>query len=510
MNTPLPEDRIPVIVGVADVIDRPARPQDGREPIALMEDALRAAQDDAGDGLIADLDALYLVCEVSWLYDAPERLLAQRLGVAPRTLVYGPVGGESPIRFLHESALAIARGECRVAAVVGAEAQYSVNKARSAGGTLPWTPQGTVGLPARSRDKQHPLSVALGIAQPITVYPLYENAAPRAWGQTPAQSRAESARIWSTFSQVAADTPSAWGRQAFTPDEVGEPSADNRLIAWPYTKRMVANPAVNQGAAVILTSLARARRMGIDPSRCVRVLGGAASNEADDFLQRDNFFGTASQQVVLETAAELAARSGSIDAIELYSCFPIVPKMAMRVLGLTPQTPLTTIGGLSFFGAPLNNYMTHATCGMVRRLRSNPQQQALLYGQGGLATKHHALVLAGGLNARADGAIDLRSDYSVQAIADARRGAVPALNAAYDGPAEVETFTILYGRSGEPESGVVIARNPAGERVLARIDGGDTAALARLVDGEVSPIGAAGVVAQTPGGVPAWRFAPAG
>ncbi|MFT4101182.1 MAG: hypothetical protein QM674_09135 [Burkholderiaceae bacterium] len=507
MSTTLSEDRIPVIVGVADLADRPARPQDGREPIALMEDALRAAAADAGGGLLADLDALYLVCEVSWLYDQPERLLAQRLGVAPRTLVYGPVGGETPIRFLHESALAIARGECRVAAVTGAEAQYSVNKARAAGVALPWTPQGTAAAPARSRDKQHPLSAALGIAQPITVYPLYENAAPRAWGQTPAQARAESARIWSTFSQVAADTPSAWGRQAFAPDEVGEPSADNRLIAWPYTKRMVANPAVNQGAAVILTSLARARRMGVDPSRCIRVLGGAAANEADDFLQRDDFLGTASQQVVLETAAALANRSGTVDAIELYSCFPIVPKMAMRVLGLGPRTPLTTIGGLSFFGAPLNNYMTHATCGMVRRLRAHPQQQALLYGQGGLATKHHALVLAGGLNPRAADATDLRADYSVQAIADARRGPVPALNAGYEGPAGIETFTILYDRSGQPASAAVIGRNPAGERVLARIEGSDADALARLVDDEAWPTGAAGIVSRTADGVPAWRFA---
>ena len=37
-------------------------------------------------------------------------------------------------------------------------------------------------------------------------------------------------------------------------DEITTPSPANRLIAWPYTKLMVANPTVNMGAAVLLTS----------------------------------------------------------------------------------------------------------------------------------------------------------------------------------------------------------------------------------------------------------------
>ena len=45
------------------------------------------------------------------------------------------------------------------------------------------------------------------------------------------------------------------------------------------------------------------------------------------------------------------------DAIELYSCFPVVPKMARRTLGLGPDVKPTVTGGLTFFGAPLNTYM---------------------------------------------------------------------------------------------------------------------------------------------------------
>ena len=41
-------------------------------------------------------------------------------------------------------------------------------------------------------------------------------------------------------------------------------TADNRPIAFPYSKLMVANSSVNQGAALIVTSLALAREAGID------------------------------------------------------------------------------------------------------------------------------------------------------------------------------------------------------------------------------------------------------
>ena len=91
---------------------------------------------------------------------------------------------------------------------------------------------------------------------------------------------------------------------------------------------------------------------------------------------------------------ELAGGDGNaFDAIELYSCFPCVPKMARRTLGLGADVQPTVTGGLTFFGAPLNTYMTHAACAMVRKLRGGARL-GLLYGQGGFVTKHHGLVLS--------------------------------------------------------------------------------------------------------------------
>lgn len=118
-----PADRIPVIVGTGEITDRPSEITDGLEPLVLLVEALKRAEADSGVKWLGEIDSLDVVNFLSWRYREPEKLLSSRLGIRPKHLYYGPVGGESPIRYLHEAAQRIARGECSVAAVCGAEAQ---------------------------------------------------------------------------------------------------------------------------------------------------------------------------------------------------------------------------------------------------------------------------------------------------------------------------------------------------------------------------------------------------
>ena len=129
----LSDDRIPVIVGVGEIVDRPKEIAEGLEPLALLEQALRRAETDSGAKLLGEIGSLDIVNFLSWRYRDPEIALSDRLGIKPKHAYYGPVGGESPIRYLHEAAQRIARGECSVAAVCGAEAQSTATKAERAG-----------------------------------------------------------------------------------------------------------------------------------------------------------------------------------------------------------------------------------------------------------------------------------------------------------------------------------------------------------------------------------------
>jgi acetyl-CoA C-acetyltransferase len=247
-----------------------------------------------------------------------------------------------------------------------------------------------------------------------------------------------------------------------------------------------------------MTSLAKARGAGIAEDRLIHIWGGASAEEPRDYLVRDQFYESHPQNAVLKAVRDLAG-DDAFDAIELYSCFPCVPKMARRTLGLGPDVQPTVTGGLTFFGAPLNSYMTHAACAMVRKLRGGAGL-GLLYGQGGFVTKHHALVVS-----RQAPRSAIAQDASVQAEADRHKRAVPVFMTDASGKAKVESFTVLFRQNGEVEHGVVMLRTEADTRTLARVGPSDMATLAHLMNMERTPVGALGDIAMAADGVPEWR-----
>src|SRR5438067_6131517 len=263
---------------------------------------------------------------------------------------------------------------------------------------------------------------------------------------------------------------------------------------------MVANPTVNMGAAVLITSLAKARAAGIAEDRVIFLWGGASAEEQRDYLIRDQFIQSHPQNAVLEAVIDLVGGDGkAFDAIELYSCYPCVPRMAPRTLRLSADVQPTVTGGLTFFGAPLNTYMTHAACAMVRKLRDGANL-GLLYGQGGFVTKHHALVLS-----RQRPVAALAQDTSVQAEADRHRGAVPEFVTEANGKGSIESFTVIYGRNNEVEHGVVMLRTEQNTRALARVPANDHQTLAHLLNRGRTPVGPTGDIVSADEGVLEWR-----
>ena len=488
--------RTPVIVGVGQINDRSADPGQGMDPIALMEAALGIADADGCGGWLSRLDSLAVVKQISFpeLDDvAPQ--LARRIGARPRLCADTPAPtGDAPIRLLNEAAIKIGTGEIKVAAIVGGEAL------RTAGYRLGATQTSNSGQSDSPAKSPASYRAQYGLNAPVDLYPLYENASRPTFGQTLSEGQRESSQIWSLFSQVAAGNSNAWLRQPMSPEEIETISAKNRPMPFPYTKFMVANSSVNQGAGFIVTSLAEARERGIPESRIIYVGYGAAAREPDDVLLRDAYDRSASMSASLLRTLEFnRLTTDEIDHVELYSCFPCVPKMARRIIGWPVERPASVFGGLTFGGGPIANYMSHAVASMVDRLRDDGRY-GLLFANGGYATYNHSIVL--GRQPITPGPYE--QDFNVQADADAQRGPIPELVENYNGPATIESYTVFFMRDGSVRSGVIVARTTDGKRTLASVPAEDHETISLLVSGTREPIGAQGII-STAGELQVWH-----
>lgn len=492
--------KTPVIIGVGQINDRTEDPGDGLDPIHLMAEALKRADTDAGGDWLATCDSLAVVSQLGWPQLNPvDGTLCELLGIEPRHSEQTAIpSGDSPVLLLQEAANRIARGEATVCAVVGAEAL------RTAGRLAALKPREDGSKPNALRDAKHRqiegYAQRYGLVVPTDVYPLYENAGRAAYGQTLAQAQEESGAIWELMSEVAAETESAWIRTPVKAEEIITQSAKNRMIAFPYTKLQVANAAVNQGAGFLVTSLAEARERGVPDNRLTYLGYGAAARKDGDFLARDHYYESFSLAVSIEETMRLnEVTADDLAHVELYSCFPCVPKMARRVLGWPLDKPITVFGGLTFGGGPIGNYMSHAIAEMVLRLRGT-DDKGLLFANGGYATYSHTILLSG---APTDAAFP--QDFDFQTEADARRGPIPETEEGYTGPATVETYSVFYERDGSVRNGVVVARTPHGTRTLAAIPGDDVALVDFFTDGRAEPVGTSGTIASGEEGMTLWQ-----
>jgi acetyl-CoA C-acetyltransferase len=494
--------RTPVVVGVGQVTLHPdpgTDPAERPEPVELMARALRAAAEDAagaapggpataGDALIRRADSIRVVVPLGWRSVNPALLVAAKLGFdadsMPPELMLTAIGGNAPQALMHDACRSISRGDLGVVLVTGAEAMHTRAAARRdpakpgvnwssqpAEGTPPPTPFGT------ERQGSTDLEISRGVILPIHAYPLFENALRAANGWTLAEHRARIGSLWSRFSQVAASNPDAWIPRAFRPEEITEPSPDNRMVSFPYTKLCTANLQVDQGAAYIVCSVEAARAAGVPEERWVFPLAGADAHDHWFISHRPELHRSPAIRLAAGAAFELAGVGpDDLGPIDLYSCFPCVVQMAAREIGLPlndPDRPLTLTGGLTFGGGPGNNYTSHGIAQLVGALRAEPGSVGLATGLGWYATKHSV-----GLYGSRPPAHEGRKEFAwrdVQPEVDVLPQCT--VDSAATGPVRVETYTVAFNRQGNPERGIVACRTARDNRAWGNIVDPDTLAL---------------------------------
>jgi acetyl-CoA C-acetyltransferase len=459
------DPRTPVIAGVGVATQSVDEPGGGLEPLALMLAATRAAARDAGsDALLAEVGRV-AVPAGNWRYSDPGRLIAERIGAAGARTSLVQVG--IPQQTLFDDAyLAIRDGGLEVALIVGGEAMRRATIARRAGVEASETEQTGV----TPDDLQVPTGEIItrteiegGITSPMAPFAIIDSALRAAEGKTIDDHRNEIARLYAGFSRVAATNP----RAAFpTPrDEafLREPSERNRPMAFPYNKWHCAQMNVDQAGAILICSLAAARRLGVAAERIVFPLVALESSLSVPVSQRAAIHRWPAMEVLGAAAeAHLGLRLADIGPVEVYSCFPAAVRVQQRALGLPVDGVPTITGGEAFAGGPWNNFVLQTTAAMVERLRSTPGAPGLVTTLSGLMNKPGLAVYS-----TDPGPPLLVADLVEQADAATGRRTV---REGYRGGATVAAYTVFYDGFDPVRTSVIADTDDGGRCVAACAD----------------------------------------
>ncbi len=475
------DPRTPVLVGVAQWVDRDSAPGQGLSPMDMMAGVARAAIADSGGNAAAITAAIDAIVTVRLFQDsgfgAPfgkqnnlPHCVARRIGAAPRRTVYGPVGGNTPQMLATRFMAEIAAGAHEVVLLTGCEPIRTQTRAQKAGLTLDWAEESPHDAETLGREMRFvsPHEFAHGIALPVNVYPLFENALAAHYGRSPLDHRRAIGALMARMTEVAARNPYAQIPEARTADALITPTQDNRYIGYPYTKYLNSNMFVDQAAALLVMSTAAADRLGVPEGRRVFLHGAADTVEKILVSERLDYW---SSPAIREGAAHALAIAGTdiagIAHIDLYSCFPSAVEIAADMIGIAHDDPrgLTLTGGLPYFGGPGNNYSMHAIAEVAARCRASPGTRGLVFANGGYLTKHGF-----GVWSTEPRPFPSADPAAPQAALDALPS--PPFTEQPEGPAKIETMTVIHDR-GSPAFAIVIGRLDAdGTRFLAQVHEG--------------------------------------
>lgn len=399
--------RTPVIIGVGQYqMDVPEDLSSASGPIEITARAIEVAVKDSGVSDIASridrLTSIRLFGDSGPVFPCPfgtstnmPLSIAKVAGVRASTLIYSKLGGEQPQVQIAETARALQQGDAEVAIVCGGEAIANMKAASRQGVSLDWSDDPKIedgaefidhgfvfsDLPIAPEEMRHSLINA------IMVYAMMETARRLRLGLSVEDYQKRIGKLFEPFSKAAAQNPYSMFKDHMTASDIARPSDTNPMIASPYTKAMVAKDGVNQSAAVIMTTIGKAKALGIPEENWV-FLNGYAKGEEPLVSNRADIDRFPVLETLLEnTLSAVGLNQSDVSEADFYSCFPIVVFSATEVMSQTKVKTYTLTGGLPFFGGPGNNYSLHAIAEMVKALRGT-DKYGLIHANGGVMTKH--------------------------------------------------------------------------------------------------------------------------
>ncbi len=448
-------DDIPILIGVGQVTVRDEPLDALSTPMDLMIRAAVRAADDAHvqRRTLASLDAVVVVKSFREPMRNSPATLARHLGATQAETWLTPDGGQAPQALANRFAAEIAAGRKRFVLLAGAEAMDNARRLIKSGTRPDWSQPADRDADLLWPDK--PMVTvherAHGIWAATNNYALLENAYRHHAGRSIHDHQMAMGALFAGFTDVAAEQEHAWFPIRRTAAEIAETGPKNRFVAWPYTKFMNAMNQINQSAALLMSSVGEARRLGVPQDRWLFLHGCADTTELWYMHERRDYFSSPAMRLMAERAFAMAGRSiDDIDLIDIYSCFP----------------------------------------------SAVPGQFGLVTANGGYLSKH-----AAGIWSTEPVSPDRQWQREDPASYQSRIDDLPhpPFTETPSGTGEIETWTVTFDRSGEPTGAIVAGRlgahdDPQATRFIANA-GDDRALLQSMTEADL--VGVFGTVTNS-------------
>ena len=247
--------RTPILVSGAQFTQRTVKEkkiQESLSPIEMLAKVARAAIADggAGDKLTRAIDTISIVRFTAdspgdqgrlpkRMFRNPPLSVAKHLGITPRRTIYTATGGNTPQWLVNRTAEEIARGECEVALLAGAEYIGTLLGAMKAGVDLGWgnsadvdpgsDPEEIGDMRAGVNDYER----SYGLHFPVNTYPLFENAIRGIKRRSPSEHLEWLGKFFSPFTRSRRKTPIRGSRPIGRPRKFLRRATRTALSAFP-------------------------------------------------------------------------------------------------------------------------------------------------------------------------------------------------------------------------------------------------------------------------------------
>ena len=360
------------------------------EALFLMDQAVKEALSDSGNKLVKDHIDEIRIPKGFWRYRDPGKWIAKNNDFKKMPTTYITKIGVLQQNLINEACLKIEKGEINASIILGGEARYKqlrsvIEKKEYSETKLNENPDFYI---KAKEDLYGDEELAELGAMAVGYYAAMETAIRKNDGETIDDHQNNIASMYEEFSKIASNNKDGWIDSPYSKEEILDNNKKNKMLAYPYNKLHCTSWNVNQSAALIICSEELANKLEIDKNKRVYPITSSENNHMIAIQQRPKLFDSLGMKYAANSISKVIERLDiTLDAYDLYSCFPAAIKMFSKSLGLDNKISKTITGSMAYAGGPLNSFVLHSTVKMIQRIRTSEVSFGLVTGISGMMTK---------------------------------------------------------------------------------------------------------------------------